>query len=174
MTSALLGAGANANARDTLGGSPLAEAIKGGWDSVIDQLLAAGAVLSAPTLTAAAELCGAVFEGDAPRLRRLLRAGAPVDAADYDMRTALHIAASEGSLQAARMLVEAGGRGMLAKVDRWGNRPVDDARRAGAAPVVKFLEEAEAVSPTAGGAAGIPAGWPSRAAASGSTGSFGS
>ena len=47
---------------------------------------------------------------------------------DYDRRTALHLAAGEGCLEIVGMLCDAGADANV--VDRWGNRPLDDARTA--------------------------------------------
>lgn len=69
-------------------------------------------------------------------------------AGDYDGRTALHLAAAEGNLQAAQSLVTTGHANPAALRDRWGNTPLDEARRVGATAVTALLEEA---STAAGG-----------------------
>jgi ankyrin repeat protein len=47
-------------------------------------------------------------------------------------------AAAEGNLPAVEVLVEAGAD--TAVTDRWGNTPLDEARRVGARAVAAFLE----------------------------------
>uniref|UniRef100_A0A383VAB8 Cyclic nucleotide-binding domain-containing protein n=1 Tax=Tetradesmus obliquus TaxID=3088 RepID=A0A383VAB8_TETOB len=96
-------------------------------------------------LQLASLLCNCVYECNLPLLRRLLRAGAPVDIGDYDKRTALHISAAEGNAVMVRVLVEEGGADMLVQ-DRWGNTPLDEARRVGAAQVVDYLTRALAAA----------------------------
>jgi ankyrin repeat protein len=134
----LLAAGADPSQRDALGSCPLAEACAAGQDDLVELLLAAGARLAGDPVADAARLCGCVFSGDLPLLRRLLRCGLAADAGDYDRRTALHVAAAEGNLAAVRLLVEEGGADPGVR-DRWGHSPLDEARRVGAGPVVRFL-----------------------------------
>ena len=55
-----------------------------------------------------------------------------------DKRTALHISAAEGNLQAVRLLVEEGGASPEV-ADRWGHTPLDEARRVGAGPVIRYF-----------------------------------
>lgn len=71
--------------------------------------------------------CWAAYEGDVAEMRRLVARGVNPAAGDYDGRTALHLAASEGRLKAVRYLIELGAD--LSAKDRWGNTPLDDARR---------------------------------------------
>eukprot|EP00775_Hariotina_reticulata_P006152 gene6152-6389_t len=136
----LVAAGAAVNATDNQGTTALLEAVKAGHDDVIDALVWAGARLCMPPVMAAAYLCTAVYDGDTLKLKRLLQAGANANAADYDKRTALHIAAADGNLPAVTVLVEVGAGDPTAK-DRWQETPLDEARRAGAAPVVEYLSK---------------------------------
>lgn len=102
VVSLLLSAGANPNARDNLGGSPLLEAVKAGHMSVVHQLTAAGGTLQLSVSELSSALCSMVLQGQADLLRRYIAAGADVGAWDYDRRTALHIAAAEGKLDMVR------------------------------------------------------------------------
>lgn len=144
VVSLLLRSGASPNLRDNLGSSALLEACKYGHDAVIRVLKTHGATLGGnrSEVECASELCTCVSEGNLPLLRRLVSAGVPVNSADYDKRTALHISAAEGNLQAVRLLVLEGGANTCVR-DRWGYTPLDEARRVGAAPVVKFLESCQ-------------------------------
>ncbi|PSC76146.1 potassium NKT2 [Micractinium conductrix] len=144
----LLKAGADADAKDAFGGTAMWEACQHGQDECIDLLLRFGGSLGKQGVAAASMLCTCVFKGELSLLRRLLRAGAEADAGDYDGRTALHLAAAEGNLQAAQSLVTTGHANPAALRDRWGNTPLDEARRVGATAVTALLEEA---STAAGG-----------------------
>mgnify|MGYP001811165631 FL=1 len=134
----LLAAGSNPNARDNLGGCALLEAVKGGWDELVQQLVAAGAGLQLAGCELASALCAMVLDDQPHLLRRYLAAGADANAADYDKRTPLHIAAAEGKLGMVVLLVEEGGA-ELGAVDRWGNTPLAEATRVGAGDVVRYL-----------------------------------
>lgn len=85
-------------------------------------------------------LCKVVAQGKIDLLRRLLRFGIDPNCRNYDRRTPLHVAASEGLHLVAGMLVEFGAD--IAATDRWGNTPLDEARRCGCKPLVRILEQA--------------------------------
>jgi glutaminase len=84
------------------------------------------------------DLCWAAAKGDTQEIQRLVASGAKINGADYDGRTALHIAASEGQAASVQYILQNGGN-RDAK-DRWGNTPVDDAKRSGNRGVVEFFE----------------------------------
>jgi len=63
-----------------------------------------------------------------------------LNAADYDLRTAIHLAAAEGKTEMVRYLIDKGAK--LAPKDRWGNTPLDDAKRANHNEVVEILTDA--------------------------------
>ena len=88
------------------------------------------------------DLMWAASEGDVTGVARLLVQGADVDAADYDGRTALHLAASEGRDAVVRFLLDR--HAAPSPVDRWGNTPLDDAKRAGHDVVAGHLTRATA------------------------------
>ena len=139
---ALIQAGADVNAPDRWGATPLLEAVKAvaagkAGPGLIDAVKAAGGVLTLDAPALAGILCSAVQARDVGLVRLYLRAGADADAADYDARTALHVAAAEGSVDLVQALVEAGAN--VAVQDRWGHTPLDEARREGRAAVVDYL-----------------------------------
>ena len=72
----------------------------------------------------------AAAEGDIEEVQNLLQYGKSLDVnqGDYDGRRAIHLAAGEGQLDVVKILCEAGAH--VNVEDRWGNRPLDDARRA--------------------------------------------
>jgi ankyrin repeat protein len=78
-------------------------------------------------------MCELAFNGDVKVMRYFLMAGVPASAADYDGRTAAHIAAAgeKPGLDEIilSMLLQHGGADVDAAVDRYGNRPSDDALR---------------------------------------------
>jgi len=82
----------------------------------------------------------AASEGDMEEVQAFLDFGSiDLNQGDYDHRTALHLAAGEGHLEIVRMLCEAGAD--VNVEDRWGHRPLDDARNAkeNSAGIMKLL-----------------------------------
>ncbi|GAX83177.1 hypothetical protein CEUSTIGMA_g10603.t1 [Chlamydomonas eustigma] len=136
---ALLESGADCKLRDSSGSCALMEACKSSNASIITDLLRHGAKLNMEAATLAGHLCRAVHDGDMRFLYRMIHAGANMAACDYDMRSALHVAAAEGNLAAVKMLV-GDGNAPISVLDRFGNSPLDEARRVGAQTVVDFLE----------------------------------
>lgn len=77
--------------------------------------------------------------GDLDEIRRLISYGIDVNNADYDGRTALHLAAAEGRADAVRFLLARGGNPNLK--DRWGNKPIYDAKENGHKEVIEILND---------------------------------
>ncbi len=84
------------------------------------------------------DLCWAAAKGDTKEIQRLVASGAAINGADYDGRTALHIAASEGQAVSVQYILQNGGRRDVK--DRWGNTPLDDARRSGHLGIADIFE----------------------------------
>jgi glutaminase len=82
--------------------------------------------------------CAAAAKGDLTELRRLVARSVDVNLADYDGRTALHLAASDGHADVLRYLLPLGAA--ADSTDRWGNTPLDDARRNGDGESVALLQ----------------------------------
>ena len=61
-----------------------------------------------------------------------------IELGDYDGRTPIHLACSEGHIAIAEFLIDAGLKD-INPVDRWGNSPIDDARRGGFDNLVTYL-----------------------------------
>ena len=77
--------------------------------------------------------------GDIDGVKRLIMRGTEIDQSDYDGRTAIHLAASEGHIQIVEFLIDNGLQN-FSPLDRWGNTPLDDARRGNHSAVVEYLQ----------------------------------
>jgi glutaminase len=71
-------------------------------------------------------------------IQTLIARGIDTNLADYDGRTALHLAASEGHVHVIEVLLAM--RAEFNPIDRWGNSPLDDAKRGGHTAVITALE----------------------------------
>lgn len=116
--------------------------MKAGHDRIISLLVAQGAALNLED--AGGHLCRVVADGKTDLLRRLLKFGIDPNCRNYDRRTPLHVAAGEGLPLVAVMLVEFGAD--VLATDRWGNTPLDEARRCSSKPLVRILEQARAAA----------------------------
>ncbi|CAI5535636.1 unnamed protein product [Closterium sp. Naga37s-1] len=133
----LLLEGAQVSAVDNFGTTPLLEALRAGHDEAAAILASKGGTVGLQE--AGPVLCAAVAAADTDLLQRLLSHGVHPSASDYDQRSPLHIAAIKGHLHVARLLVDH--HADVAARDRWGSTPLDEARRCGCLPLVRFLEE---------------------------------
>jgi lysophospholipase len=89
---------------------------------------------------ASIQLCGLAAAGDLTGIGLLLDAGADPSGGDYDRRTPLHLAAAEGHSAAIALLL-ARGADPRAR-DRWQQAPRDEALRGGHAEVARLLDRA--------------------------------
>lgn len=69
-----------------------------------------------------------MHEADFCKIQNWIRAKIDVNVADYDMRTPLHVAVSFNQVDTANLLVKNGAKSSR---DRFGNVPLDDAKREG-------------------------------------------
>eukprot|EP00937_MAST-01D_sp_MAST-1D-sp2_P003229 g3229.t1 len=83
-------------------------------------------------------LLSAASGGDLSTMRTLHAQNFNLGTADYDMRSAAHLAASEGHANILTFLAENGVS--LERCDRWGNTPLDDAKREGHTAIVTMLQ----------------------------------
>jgi len=126
------------NRSDRWGGSPLDDAKRHRHYDVFKYLHTQGAALGSSSQSA--NFITAASEGDLEEIRALLSFGnIDVNQGDYDSRTALHLAAGEGQYAVVKLLCEAGADTNVK--DRWGNRPLDDARNSGNDECVQLLEK---------------------------------
>lgn len=136
----LVGRGAQINRSDRWGGSPLDDAYRHKHTEVIQFLKQQGAKFGSQSQ--ATNFITAASGGDNEEVKALLEFGnIELNEGDYDKRTALHLAAGEGHLDTVQLLCEAGAD--VNVQDRWGNRPIDDAKNAkrNSRAIMKMLEE---------------------------------
>jgi ankyrin repeat protein len=117
--------GAKINRSDRWGGSPLDDAHRHRHEKVVIFLREKGGTTGSANNTT--NLITAAADGDLDEVRMLLAIGnVNLNEGDYDRRTALHLAAGEGHVEVVELLCEAGAN--VNATDRWGFRPLDDAR----------------------------------------------
>ncbi|KAL7534532.1 hypothetical protein ACHAXR_005935 [Thalassiosira sp. AJA248-18] len=138
----LVAKGAKINRTDRWGGSPLDDAHRHKHTDVLKYLREHGGKFG-NVATQMHKFIEAAGAGDVNEVTALLEYGTALDVnqGDYDRRTALHLACSEGRLEMVELLV--GQEGVDVDVeDRWGNRPMDDAKHAKqhSAEIVKLLK----------------------------------
>ncbi len=137
----LLDAGADLNAINRAGLTPLASACRAANWPLAKFLLERGARTqlagAEPALVAAASLA----DDDAQGIRLLLKHRAAINAVDARQRSALMTAAVEGHEEIARVLRAAGADVNL--VDQHGSTALMEAARAGAVAIVQLLAQAE-------------------------------
>ena len=126
------------NRSDRWGGSPLDDAHRHRQEDVVKFLRKHGATTG--SLDQTTNLITAAADGDAEEVGLLLSmcTNKQIDSGDYDKRTPLHLAAGEGRLEIVRLLCEAGAD--VNVKDRWGGRPLDDAKRNRHDDVADYLE----------------------------------
>lgn len=81
----------------------------------------------------------AAAKGDMSAIKRFYMSGMDMSLSDYDHRTALHLASTEGHLDVIEFLLDTCNLYHEPR-DRWGRRPVDDAKFCGHKHVADFLE----------------------------------
>lgn len=133
--------GARINRSDRWGGFPLDDAHRHRHSNVVNLLRMHGAKFGSTSQTV--NLITAASEGNSEEVKTLLEFGSmDLNQGDYDHRTALHLAANEGHLEVVKLLCEAGAD--INVKDRWGEQPLDDAKKAkkNSAAIVNILSGA--------------------------------
>lgn len=131
--------GARINRSDRWGGSPLDDCKRHRHSHVFTYLRQRGAVFGSPSQ--ANNLITAAYEGDVEEIKVLLEYGnVNVNQADYDKRTALHLAAGEGHVDVVKLLCQIPTIDVNVQ-DRWGNRPLDDAKNSNHTKCIATLEQ---------------------------------
>jgi ankyrin repeat protein len=135
--SRLLSVGADANAKDNLGETPLHWASKNGHSQAVIELLEHGADVNAKDNVGIIPLHAASLKEHMQVFRALLDHGANVDAREIDGWTPLHNAASRDHLVIVKALVTVGADILAASND--GNLPIHLAVYTRNSAVAKFL-----------------------------------
>jgi ankyrin repeat protein len=133
----LIEAGADINALDHEGRTPMSDAIQNKHDQVAALLRSHGCRIDSGD--AAGWMCTAGANGDLDQLRRLISNHCNPNEADYDARTALHLAASNGHFDCVKFLISSWADPN--PVDRWGGTPLSDAIRHNHSDIQQFLVE---------------------------------
>jgi hypothetical protein len=134
----LVNKGAKINRSDRWGNSSLDDAYRHRHNAVVEFLQANGGKFGSPSQ--ANSLITAASEGDVEEVKLLLKYGnVDINTSDYDKRSALHLAAGEGRTEIVRLLCEHGADVNMR--DRWGSRPLDDAKAGGHDECIQLLEE---------------------------------
>lgn len=116
----LIGKGANINARDRNGVTPLVVASNLGFIEGVELLIERKALVDVPNSAGETPLISAVHRRNIPMMRLLLKAGADPDRADNSGRTARDYAAADGKTSPLLAEIETNAR---PKAQR-GSRPV--------------------------------------------------
>lgn len=125
----LVAKGAKINRTDRWANTPLDDAQRGKHSEVLKYLRRHGAKFG-DAATHIHKLIEAANAGNIEVAKALLEFGTfDINQGDYDQRTALHLACSEGRLRMVELLLKQEGLDVNV-LDRWGNIPLDDAKRA--------------------------------------------
>ena len=130
------------NRSDRWGGSPLDDAHRHRHKEVAHFLRIHGAKTGTFD-DHVSEFLVAASKGDVDIIRELIGIGVDFDAGDYDDRTAMHLAAGGDHANVIKVLLDAGADANV--IDRWGGRPLDDAKRHNASRAMGILLEHNAI-----------------------------
>jgi ankyrin repeat protein len=144
----IIDAGADVNAKDALGRTPLHLAAFHGQTEIIDLLIAHGADVNARDLAAMSPLHAAVIAGkQGAAVQMLLDRNADLHAIDEKGQTALHLAAATGQPKLTTFLIERGAD--VHRTDFDGQIPVYYARKNHHPQTTAVLERAAKEKPAA-------------------------
>eukprot|EP01114_Cavostelium_apophysatum_P019573 TRINITY_DN6345_c0_g1_i2.p1 TRINITY_DN6345_c0_g1~~TRINITY_DN6345_c0_g1_i2.p1 ORF type:complete len:781 (+),score=118.55 TRINITY_DN6345_c0_g1_i2:53-2344(+) len=120
--------GADINAKDRWGGTPLDDAVRHGHEQISVYLKQQGGQ-HGDSADFGAQLISAASRGDLAIVKKLVESGVSPNSADYDQRSALHVAVADRRLDVVQYLLSKGADPNA--VDRFGGTPLDEARRVG-------------------------------------------
>ncbi len=138
----LLGEGANIEAKNRDGNTPLNLAAWNGKTEAVRLLLEKRANIAAKDVNGTAALALAAHQGQVEVVKLLLETGTNIEAKKDDGTTALGLAAFQGQVDVVKLLLEKGADIEAKKVD--GNTPLNLAAWNGKTEVVKLLLEKRA------------------------------
>jgi hypothetical protein len=142
MVKHLISIGAKVNRSDRWGGSPLDDALRHRHKEVAALIRKEGGRTGDADKTTS--FITAAADGDLDEIQLLLEdEPGIINTGDYDKRTAMHLAAGEGNESVIRLLVSKKGVDVNVE-DRFGGRPLDDAKRNKHIACVQVLLEAGA------------------------------
>jgi glutaminase len=154
----LLAIGVELNSVDRWKQTPLNDAYRGAFDSIIKLLEEHGGeqgqpspslgedfkievdIVSSGDPEITAELIWSAYKGSIRDLQRLYACGHSLEVQDYDGRTPLHLASAEGHIDTANFLLSHGHSTSIK--DRWGFTPEDDAMQSGHDELIRLLKSA--------------------------------
>jgi hypothetical protein len=134
----LLKEGADVNAKDRFGFTPLHYTALNGHIEIVKLLIERGADVNAKTNGGWTPLRFAAIYGHIEIVKLLIERGADVNAKDKDGRTPLHSAAFYGHVEVVRLLLEHGADPNIKNI--WGQTAIDLARERGYSEIVKLIE----------------------------------
>jgi hypothetical protein len=137
LVKVLLKKGADVNAKDTKGMTPLVYAVLGGYERIVKTLLDGGADVNAIANDGRRALYVAVARGDLGIVRLLIKSNADVNVKDGHGSTVLHTAAVWNRQEIAEMLIKADAD--VSAIDEEGNSTLDLARRWGSERTARLL-----------------------------------
>ncbi|EFX05479.1 ankyrin repeat-containing protein [Grosmannia clavigera kw1407] len=133
----LLNRGADVNAANSNGRTPLSHAARNGHKTTVNLLLNRGANINAADSDGQTPLHDAVWNGNETTIKLLLDRGADINAADSDDWTPLHDAVWVGHVATVKLLLDRGAD--INAADSKGRTPLHDATRNGNETTMKLL-----------------------------------
>ncbi|CVL06292.1 related to ankyrin [Fusarium mangiferae] len=141
----LLQSGADVNASDELGHSPLYMASHYGFTDAVETLIKNGAYMDIKSASGETPLhCGS-RRGHFAVAQLLMQNGADIGSKDNCGRTPLHHACRSGNLEVVKLVIGSSQTQTFGEADHWGSTPLSLAARIGSVGIVKALLDTDTV-----------------------------